>query len=112
MTRHDVPVGIHTHNDSELGVANALGAVRAGATMVQGTLNGVGERCGNCNLVSIVPALKLKMGVDCVTDEQLAHLRHTARGFDELTNRIPWAANRSMWVVSICDSGLKQPTSP
>lgn len=67
------PLGIHTHNDSELGVANALTAVEAGAGQVQGTINGYGERCGNCNLVSVIPNLKLKMGIcDC---------RHTRLSF-------------------------------
>jgi 2-isopropylmalate synthase len=84
--------GIHTHNDGECAVANSLAAVRAGATMVQGTLNGYGERCGNANLVSIIPALKLKLGIDCVTGEQLARLRHVARMFDEISNRTPWAS--------------------
>ena len=56
-------VGIHAHNDAECGVANSLAAVRAGATMVQGTLNGYGERCGNANLVSIIPNLQLKLGL-------------------------------------------------
>jgi 2-isopropylmalate synthase len=84
------PLGIHTHNDSELAVANTLFAVRAGARMVQGTINGYGERCGNANLVSIIPTLKLKLGIDCVTPEQLARLRHVALGMDELANRTPW----------------------
>ena len=59
-------VGIHTHNDAECAVANSLAAVDAGARLVQGTMNGYGERCGNANLVSILPALQLKMGYDCV----------------------------------------------
>jgi 2-isopropylmalate synthase len=58
----DCAVGIHCHDDSGVGVANSLAGVRAGATMVQGTMNGYGERCGNANLVSIVPNLQLKMG--------------------------------------------------
>lgn len=86
------PIGIHTHNDSELAVANALAAVRAGASMVQGTVNGYGERCGNANLISIIPALKLKMGIACVTDGQLARLRMVARTIDELANRTPIAS--------------------
>ena len=61
----NTPLGIHTHNDSEMGVANALTAVEAGAGQVQGTINGYGERCGNCNLVSVIPNLKLKMALDC-----------------------------------------------
>jgi 2-isopropylmalate synthase len=87
----DTPLGIHTHNDSELAVANTLFAVRAGARMVQGTINGYGERCGNANLVSIIPTLKLKLGIDCVTPEQLTRLRHVSLGMDELANRTPWS---------------------
>src|SRR3954453_15635369 len=64
----DTPVGIHCHNDAECGVANSLAAVRAGARMVQGTMNGYGERCGNANLVSIVPNLQLKMGYSCLPE--------------------------------------------
>ena len=86
-----VPIGIHTHNDGELAVANTLAAVRAGATLVQGTINGYGERCGNANLVSIIPALKLKLGIDCLSDAQLARLRHVSRSMDELANRTPWS---------------------
>ncbi|MBI5586839.1 MAG: citramalate synthase [Deltaproteobacteria bacterium] len=80
------PVGIHAHNDSESAVANTLVAVKEGATMVQGTINGFGERCGNANLCSIIPALKLKMGIDCITDERLKKLRDTARFVYELAN--------------------------
>ena len=65
-TADRVSVGIHTHNDAECGVANSIAAVRAGATLVQGTINGYGERTGNANLVSILPALQLKLGYDCV----------------------------------------------
>ena len=61
-------VGIHTHNDAECGVANSLAAVEQGASLVQGTMNGIGERCGNANLVSILPALQLKLGYECVTE--------------------------------------------
>ena len=68
------PVGIHTHNDCELGVANTIAAVQAGAVQVQGTMNGYGERTGNANLCSIVPVLKLKMGLDCISAEDLAAL--------------------------------------
>lgn len=83
------PLGIHTHNDAELAVANSLAGVRAGATMVQGTINGYGERCGNANLVSIIPALVLKMGVPCVGPDQLSALRRVARTVDEISNRAP-----------------------
>jgi 2-isopropylmalate synthase len=60
------PIGIHCHNDAECAVANTLAGVQAGATMVQGTMNGYGERCGNANLVSIVPNLQLKLGLPCL----------------------------------------------
>jgi 2-isopropylmalate synthase len=81
------PVGIHCHNDAECGVANSLAAVRAGAGMVQGTMNGYGERCGNANLVSIVPNLQLKMGHDCLPD--LSRLTETSHYLDELLNFVP-----------------------
>lgn len=74
-----VCLGIHVHNDGGLAVANSLAAVSAGATQVQGTINGLGERCGNADLCAIIPALKLKMGIDCVTDEQLARLTEVSR---------------------------------
>jgi len=64
VERFGVPVGMHAHNDSELAVANSLAAVRSGAAMVQGTINGLGERCGNANLCSIMPALSMKMGLE------------------------------------------------
>ena len=66
--RAGATVGIHTHNDAELAVANTLAAVQAGATHIQGTINGYGERCGNANLCAIIPNLKLKLGIDCVSD--------------------------------------------
>ncbi|GAB4173475.1 MAG: citramalate synthase [Terrimicrobiaceae bacterium] len=78
------PVGIHTHNDSGLGVANALAAVRAGASQVQGTINGYGERVGNCNLTTVIPTLQLKLGIPCVDD--LASLRDVSAFIDELAN--------------------------
>src|SRR6201988_321931 len=89
-------VGIHAHNDTEQAVANSFAAVRAGARQIQGTLNGLGERCGNANLVSIIPTLKLKpefadkydIGV---SDEQLKTLAHVSRTLDEMLNR---ASNR------------------
>jgi len=79
-----VPVGIHTHNDGGVGVANALAAVRAGASQVQGTINGYGERVGNCDLVSIIPTLQLKMGIPVAPD--LARLRELSLFVDELAN--------------------------
>ena len=82
-------VGIHTHDDAGCGVANALAAVMAGATHVQGTMNGYGERCGNANLISIIPNLQLKLGYECLTDTQLASLTPTAHYIAELLNFTP-----------------------
>ena len=87
-----VPLGIHAHNDSELAVANTLAAVNAGVNQIQGTINGYGERCGNVNLCSVIPALKLKMGVDCVTDAQLAKVTEVSHYISELANLIPDAS--------------------
>ena len=84
-----VNVGIHTHNDAECGVANSLAAVDQGASLVQGTINGYGERCGNANLVSILPALQLKLGHEVVTDEQLGRLTEVSHFVDELCNVTP-----------------------
>jgi 2-isopropylmalate synthase len=82
-------VGIHTHDDAGCGVANSLVAVDAGARLVQGTVNGYGERCGNANLISIVPALRLKLGLDAIADERLARLTETAHLVDEICNVTP-----------------------
>jgi 2-isopropylmalate synthase len=87
-------IGIHAHNDTEQAVANSLAAVRAGARQIQGTINGLGERCGNANLVSIIPTLKLKpefaekfeIGISDARLKNLAHLSHT---LDEMLNRAP-----------------------
>ena len=84
-----IPLGIHAHNDGELAVANTLAAVESGATQVQGTINGYGERSGNANLCSIIPALKLKMGINCISDENLARLTDVSRYVSELANIIP-----------------------
>lgn len=80
------PLGIHTHNDCELAVANTLAAVQAGATQIQGTINGYGERCGNTNLCSIIPNLQLKLNYRCISDEQLQQLTTTARYVSEIAN--------------------------
>jgi 2-isopropylmalate synthase len=90
-------VGIHTHNDTENAVANTLAAVQAGARQIQGTLNGIGERCGNANLTSLIPTIMLKPGFaerfeTGVTAEKLRKLTHTSRLLDEILNRAP---NRS-----------------
>ena len=96
VTRH-VPgshLGIHTHNDTENAVANALAAVRAGARQIQGALNGLGERCGNANLTSVIPTLLLKSEFadrfqTSVTPERLRKLTHASRLLDEVLNRAP-----------------------
>jgi 2-isopropylmalate synthase len=83
-------LGIHTHNDTENAVANSLAAVRAGARQVQGTLNGLGERCGNANLVALIPTLMLKMGFATgVSEAGLKRLTHVSRFLDERLNRAP-----------------------
>ncbi|HVF28748.1 MAG TPA: citramalate synthase [Pyrinomonadaceae bacterium] len=81
-----LPLGIHCHNDGELAVANTLAAVGAGATHVQGTINGYGERCGNVNLCSVIPNLELKMGRASIGREKLLRLRETARFVSEVAN--------------------------
>ena len=88
-------IGIHTHNDCGFGVANAIAGVEAGATQVQGTINGYGERTGNCNLTSVIPALALKMGKACVPAKSLPKLRELSYFVDEIANfkpdpRQPW----------------------
>ncbi|MBE9033957.1 citramalate synthase [aff. Roholtiella sp. LEGE 12411] len=82
-------IGIHTHNDSEMAVANALAAVMAGANMVQGTINGYGERCGNANLCSLIPNLQLKLGYSCITEDQLTQLTEASRFVSEVVNLAP-----------------------
>jgi 2-isopropylmalate synthase len=82
-------IGIHTHNDGELAVANALAAVEAGARQVQGTINGYGERTGNANLCSIVPNLVLKLGYHCRLGQQLDRLTELSRYVDEVANQVP-----------------------
>jgi 2-isopropylmalate synthase len=82
-------IGIHTHNDGELAVANTLAAVRAGASHVQGTINGFGERCGNANLVAVIANLQLKMGCRCVSPKQLAALSELSAFVYEVANLAP-----------------------
>ncbi|MCO5128966.1 MAG: citramalate synthase [Xanthobacteraceae bacterium] len=87
-------LGIHAHNDTEQAVANSLAAVRGGARQIQGTLNGLGERCGNANLCSIIPTLKLKPQFAAafeigVTDDKLATLTRVSRALDDILNRVP-----------------------
>ena len=97
LTRHITGshVGIHAHNDTEHAVANSLAAVRAGARQIQGTLNGIGERCGNANLVSLIPTLLLKPAYADhlaigIPPEKLAALTKLSHAFDELMNRVPF----------------------
>jgi 2-isopropylmalate synthase len=82
-------VGIHTHNDSGTAVGNALAGVIEGVRMVQGTINGYGERCGNANLCTLIPNLQLKLGYRCVQPEQLAHLTESSRLISEIVNLAP-----------------------
>lgn len=84
-----VPLGIHAHNDSGMAVANSIMAVILGVTHVQGTINGYGERCGNADLCTIIPNLKLKMGKDCISNEQLKSLTEVSRFVAEMANLIP-----------------------
>src|SRR5436190_1571740 len=85
----EVSVGIHTHDDAGCGVANSLAAVEHGARLVQGTMNGYGERCGNANLTSILPALQLKLGYECVSPQQIVRLTETSHLVDEICNVSP-----------------------
>ena len=82
-------VGVHTHNDCELGVANALAGVQAGAIQVQGTINGFGERSGNCNLVSVIANLQLKLGYEAVPEASLPRLSHLSHFVSEVANLVP-----------------------
>ena len=87
--RFDIPIGIHTHNDGACAVANALMAVKAGARHVQGTINGIGERCGNSDLCSVIASLQLKMGFDCIPEENMSLLTDISRFVDEVANLDP-----------------------
>jgi len=94
QTKQHLPeqaLGIHTHNDCEMSVANAVASVRAGVTQVQGTINGIGERCGNANLISILPILQLKLGINC--GPAIGHLNQLSaisQFINEMANRLPW----------------------
>src|SRR5436309_6111761 len=92
------PIGIHTHDDIGLGVANALAALEAGATQVQGTINGYGERTGNCNLTSVIPNVALKLNKVCVLPKSLPKLKELSQFVDEIANvrhnpRLPWVGS-------------------
>ncbi len=85
----DVPFGIHVHDDAGLAVSNTLAAYEAGAVQLQGCINGYGERCGNANLTTVIANLKLKLGVDCIADVQLARLTEVSHFISELANLAP-----------------------
>jgi len=89
VQKFDIPIGIHCHNDGGMGVANSIMAVQGGATQVQGTINGYGERCGNANLCTIIPNLQLKMGMDCIPKEQMENISAVSRYISELANLAP-----------------------
>ncbi len=84
-----IQLGIHTHNDSDTAVANAIAAVQAGANMVQGTVNGYGERCGNANLCSLIPNLQLKLNYACLPPNNLTLLAEASRAISEIANQAP-----------------------
>ena len=96
VSRFDVPIGVHTHNDAGCAVANALVAVQAGATHVQGTINGIGERCGNADLTSVIPGLMAKMNRPCLPDGSLQQLTDLAHFVNEVANLSP--IDRSAYV--------------
>ncbi|MBF0377359.1 MAG: citramalate synthase [Desulfamplus sp.] len=85
----DITFGIHAHNDCGMAVANSISAIRCGAAMVQGTVNGYGERCGNADLTSIIPILKLKLNNDCISLDNLKKLKKLSRFVSETANMIP-----------------------
>lgn len=98
VKRYGVEIGIHCHNDSGMAVAGTIMAVKAGATQVQGTFNGVGERCGNANLSIILPNLQLKMGCECILPEKMRTLTQVSRYMSEIANlaydeRIPYTGS-------------------
>jgi 2-isopropylmalate synthase len=99
------PLGIHAHNDSETAVANSLMAVEAGVVHVQGTINGIGERCGNANLISIIPALSVKMGVVAPVPERLRLLKHVSEFVDEMANRTPLKAQPYVGAAAFAHKG-------
>lgn len=94
-SRLNCAIGIHTHNDCGFGVANAIAGIEAGATQVQGTINGFGERTGNCNLISVIPTLELKLGLRCLPSKSLPKLKELSEFVNEVANmrhdvRAPW----------------------
>lgn len=88
VKRFRVPIGIHCHNDNGMAVADTIMAVQAGAAQVQGTINGLGERCGNANLCTIIPNLQLLMGYSCIPEDNMAEMTAVARSISEISNVI------------------------
>ncbi len=88
VAKFDIPIGIHCHNDTGMAVAGSIMAVQAGATQVQGTINGFGERCGNANLCTIIPTLQLKMGYNCIPEGNMCEMTPVARAISEIANVI------------------------
>jgi 2-isopropylmalate synthase len=86
VSQFGTPIGIHCHNDCEMAVANSVMAVQAGARQVQGTINGIGERCGNANLTAIIPDLQLKLGYECIPPRNMATLTAVARAVADIAN--------------------------
>ncbi|MCM8833450.1 MAG: citramalate synthase [Candidatus Omnitrophica bacterium] len=87
--RIKTPIGIHAHNDSSLGVANTITAVKSGVGHIQGTINGLGERCGNADLTAIIPILQIKMGYKCIPENKIVYLTELSRFVYEIANIIP-----------------------
>jgi len=100
-----VPLGIHVHNDGDMATANTVAAVDAGAVMIQGTVNGLGERCGNADLCVLVPTLMLKMGCEVIPKERLSHLTELSRYVYELANIIPREAQPYVGINAFAHKG-------
>lgn len=98
-------IGIHAHNDCGLAVANSITAVREGCTMVHGTINGYGERCGNADLITIIPILCIKMGYPCISNDNLKKLRKLSRYVSEIANMIPLSSRPFVGKSSFAHKG-------
>jgi 2-isopropylmalate synthase len=103
--RINTPLGIHAHNDSEMAVANTIMAVQSGVSQVQGTVNGYGERCGNANLCSVIPNLTLKLGIDTIPREKLAHLVEMSHYVSEVANVSPDARQPYVGISAFAHKG-------
>lgn len=98
-------IGIHCHNDTDMAVANSIAALQAGAVHVQGTVNGYGERTGNANIISLVANLKVKMGIDCISDSQLESLTETSHYISDIVNIPPNAQQPYVGISSFSHKG-------